>query len=74
MRLNYDRQSEIYRQLRYDASLLPFANTTDNFHSPASTGQWRQERILAPLHPLIMKGHHWLTIGDGNRASEARWL
>jgi SAM-dependent methyltransferase len=74
MRINYDRQAEIYRRLRDDATSPISAVTTDTGSIPPTTGQWRQERILAPLHPLITKGHHWLTIGDGNRASEARWL
>jgi len=68
MDVNYDRQHEIYSRLRDDPSCgnLPSVGLT--------VGRWRQDRIMQPLKPLLAQGNRWLTIGDGNRASEARWL
>ena len=68
MAVKYDRQQEIYSRQRDGASW-------SNLETKVLTiGKWRQDRIMMPLQPLLAHGHQWLTIGDGNRASEARWL
>ena len=75
MQINYDRQQEIYERRRDEAlrnATIPSDADAETRNS--TVGQWRQERIMAPLRPLFEDGRQWLTIGDGNMASEAQWL
>jgi SAM-dependent methyltransferase len=77
MRINYDRQREIYSRRKQEAlqNLEPLVSSPPPPLSAVQTvGQWRQERIMAPLRPLLQDNHNWLTIGDGNLGSEAQWL
>lgn len=75
MQINYDRQQEIYTRRKEEFlhnSSIP--SDSDAKSRIPTVGQWRQERIMAPLRPLLEEGQQWLTIGDGNLASEAQWL
>jgi len=75
MQINYDRQQEIYKRLREEAlQNASIPSDPDAETRMPTVGQWRQERIMAPLRPLLEEDQQWLTIGDGNMASEAQWL
>lgn len=75
MQFNYDRQSEIYQRRKKEALQNLVVPPVPHGESTNPTlGQWRQERTMTPLRPLLQDGRQWLTIGDGNMASEASWL
>ena len=67
MKIEYDKQHEIYStQADIDFATGPSETMT--------VGEWRQDRVMKHIKPLIEKGYDWLTVGDGNWGSEARWI
>lgn len=57
MKIIYDRQREIYDRLKDQEQQRTILPTEKRSSLSAQTvGQWRQERIMSPLRPLITHG------------------
>ena len=60
MQIKYDRQQEIYPLLREEAVQNASIANPDATSIIPTVGQWLQERIMAPLRPLLEEGQQWL--------------